>query len=92
MAISGAQDPRLDPEGNLILHSGSTELRLSPPTTYQDTGASKPLVSARYIVRRGRVAFAMNEYDPTRALTIDAVFRYEGYLITEEAAASRSRF
>ena len=92
MAISGAHDPRLDPEGNLILRSGSTELRLSQPTTYQNTGASKHLASARYLVRRGRIAFALTDYDSTKALTMDAVLEYEGYLTTEDGAAPRSRF
>ena len=88
MAISGASDPRIDSEGNLILHSRKTELRLSKPTAYQDIGAKRYLVGARYVLRRGRITFALTSYDESKTLTIDSVMNYEGYLTTEDAVSS----
>lgn len=91
MAISGANNPRLDSEGNLILRSGKTELRLYKPTAYQDGGTNKRLVSARYLVCRGRIKFALNDYDRTKPLVIDPVLGYAAYLTTLDAALNPPR-
>jgi len=91
IAISGANNPRLDPDGNLILRSGKTELRLSRPAAYQDGGTNKRLVSARYLVCRGRIKFALNDYDRTKPLVIDPVLGYAAYLTTLDAALNPPR-
>jgi len=88
MAISGANSPTLDSEGNLILRSGSTEVRLSKPATYQDAGPNRRLVGANYRVRHGRIAFVLTDYDSTKPLTIEAALNYEGYLTTEDEPTS----
>jgi len=92
MAISGASNPRLDPTGDLILHSGNTELRLSNLTAYQDIGANRRTVSAQYFLRHGRIMYALTHYDRTKALTIDQVLSYERYLTTEGAVGLPPRF
>jgi len=86
LAIVGANNPRLDAEGNLILRSGKAELRLYKPTAYQ----GKQLVSARYIVSRGRIKFAVTDYDRTKPLVIDPVLGYAEYLTTADATLSPS--
>jgi hypothetical protein len=90
MAISGAKKPRLDSEGNLIFGSANTELRLHKPTAHQDAGTSKRPVSAKYLVRSGRILFALTDYDGTKALTIDPVLSYERYLRTEDSVRSQN--
>jgi len=92
IAISGANNPRLDPAGDLILQSGNTKLRLSKPTAYQYIGANKRTVSAQYLLRRGRIIYALSDYDRTKGLTIDQVLSYERYLTTEGAVGSPPRF
>ena len=41
IVISGACNPRIDAEGDLVLRSGKTELRLYKPTAYQDIGGNR---------------------------------------------------
>jgi hypothetical protein len=90
IAISGAKNPRLDSEGNLIFGSANTELRLHKPTAHQDAGANKRPVSAKYLVRSGRILFALTDYDGTKTLTIDPVLSYERYLRTEDSVRSQN--
>ncbi len=92
MAISGASHPRLDPDGNLILRSGKTEFRLSRPAAYQDVGANKRLVRAQYLVRHGRIMFALTDYDGSKALAIDPVLSYAAYLTSEDGVSSPSHY
>jgi hypothetical protein len=80
LAISGAHMPQLDGSGNLVVHSGQSELRLYKPTAYQDIGGNKQLVAARYVVNRGQIRFACIECDPTKALVIDPILIYAAYL------------
>lgn len=80
LAIAGASHPRLDAEGNLILRSGKAELWLYKPMAYQDVRGNKHVLSARYLVSRGRIKFVVTDYDRTRPLVIDPVLGYAQYL------------
>jgi hypothetical protein len=88
LAIAGANNPRLDTEGNLGLRSGRIELWLCKPTAYQDTGAKRRFVSARYVVHRSRISIAVGPYDRTKPLVIDPVLNYAAYLTSPDAAVS----
>jgi hypothetical protein len=88
LAIAGANNPRLDAEGNLILRSGKTELRLYKPTAYQDLGANRITVSARYLLSRGQIKFTVTAYDRTKPLVIGPVLGYAAYLTTADATLS----
>jgi hypothetical protein len=83
IVISGARDPRLDVDGSLIIRTEQTELRLHRPTAYQGVGGNKRFVSARYVVHKNRVNFALSQYDRTKPLVIDPVLSYAGYLTTQ---------
>ena len=85
LEIVGANNPRVDVEGNLILGSGKTELRLYKPNAYQDLGANRRPVSARYVLSRGRIKFAVTDYDRTKPLVIVPVLSYGAYLTTADA-------
>ena len=85
LAISGANDPQLDDEGNLTLRSGQTKLRLYKPTAYQEVSGNKRSVGARYVVRHGRIKFAFTERDGTKPLVIDPILNYAAYLSTPDA-------
>lgn len=85
MAISGAQDPRLDAEGNLTLRAGPTEIRLNKPSAYQNVGGQRQAVAARYVVRGSRITVAAENYDRTNTLVIDPVLNYTAYLKAEDA-------
>jgi|ERR1051326_2679913 hypothetical protein len=85
LGIAGANNPRLDAEGNLILRSGKTELRLYKPNAYQDLGAKRATVSARYLLSRGQIKFTVADYDRTKLLVIGPVLGYAAYLTTADA-------
>jgi len=85
LAIVGADNPRLDAEGNLILRSGKNQLRLFKPDAYQDLGANRHPVGARYLLSRGRIKFALTDYDQTKSLVIDPILSYAAYLTTADA-------
>lgn len=85
LAIAGAGNPRVDAEGNLILGSGKTEFRLYKPNAYQDSGPNRRPVGARYLLSRGRIKFAVTDYDRTKPLAIDPVLSYAAYLTTGDA-------
>jgi hypothetical protein len=85
LAIAGANNPRLDAEGNLILRSGKTELRLYKPNAYQDLGANRITVSARYLLSRGQIKLTVTDYDRTKPLVIGPVLGYAAYLTTADA-------
>ena len=85
LVITGAGNPRVDVEGNLILGSGKTELRLDKPNAYQNLGVNRRPVGARYLLRRGQIKFAVTAYDRTKPLVIDPVLSYAAYLTTADA-------
>ena len=61
---------------------------MSKPTAYQDIDENKHLVSAQYVLHRGRIVFAVTGYNGRKTLTIDSVVNYEGYLTNEDAVSS----
>ena len=83
LAISGAKEPRLDAEGNLILPAAPATLELNKPTAYQDDGGNTRAIRAQYVVDGSRITIAVGEHDPMRALMIDSVLNYASYLTTQ---------
>ena len=91
LVISRAGNPRIDAEGDLVLRSGKTELRLYKPTAYQDIGGNRRSVSTRYLVSHGRIRFALTSTDRTKPLVIDPVLGYAAYLTMLDAALNPPR-
>ncbi len=89
--VEGPQRPHLDNDGDLVLATGSGEVRLKAPRVYQsdNTGqsgtaqsgrAGQQPVAARFVVRHdGKVGFEVAAYDRSRALVIDPVLTYSTY-------------
>jgi hypothetical protein len=92
LEIAGADNPRLDAEGDLILRSGKAELRLDKPTAHQDIGAIEHPVGVQYVVHKGRITFAVGDYDRTKPLTIDPVLNYAAYLTAQDAKRPQPHF
>lgn len=86
LAISGAKDAHIDSEGNLVLRTDQTELRLRKATAYQTVDAKKRLVNVSYAVNKGQINFVVHEYDRTTVLSIDPVLSYGDYLALQDAA------
>jgi hypothetical protein len=85
-AIEGAEDVRLDSEGDLVLKTGAGELRQRRPVVYQPVGGERQEVEGHYTLAAGTrpgattVAFALGKYDPRRELVIDPILEYSTYL------------
>jgi hypothetical protein len=76
----GAVQPKLSPNGDLLIATEGGEIRLQAPVVYQKVGDEKQAVSARFVERSDSVGFAVGEYDHSRALVIDPVLTYSTYL------------
>jgi len=82
LALDGLSRPRIDSAtGDLILHTGSGEVRLLRPIAYQESNGRHDLVSSAYkLVARNQVGFAVASYDHSRPLVIDPVLVYSTFL------------
>jgi hypothetical protein len=77
LVFEGAEALRVDPNGELVVHSGRSELRESRPVAYQLDGAGRRPVDARFeVVGPDRVRLALGRYDRSRTLVIDPVLSY----------------
>jgi hypothetical protein len=76
----GPGRPELEGNGDLILATGSGEVRLKAPRIYQASGKTQQPVAGRFVVRHeGEVGFELGAYDRRRALVIDPVLSYSTY-------------
>lgn len=76
----GADSVRLEPEGNLRLQIGSTELRQSAPVVYQvQNGARVPVESKYELNSESRVSFRLGSYDSSAPLVIDPVVQWSTF-------------
>ena len=76
----GPRRPVLDGNGDLILTTGSGEVRLKAPRIYQNDGATQQTVAGGFVVGHdGRVSFEVAPYDRRRTLVIDPVLSYSTY-------------
>ncbi len=77
----GAAGLSLGPDGALVigLHGGG-ELREEPPDVFQEHGASRVRVDARFLLDGNVVGFAIGRYDLTEPLIIDPAISYSTLL------------
>ena len=81
MAFRGAKRLRTDLQGDLIVTTSGREVRLHKPVAYQESGASKEMVSANYaLTGENGVAFQLGHFDPSRPLVIDPILSYSTYV------------
>ncbi len=89
VAFDGADQLRVNEDGDLVLTIAGRELVQRRPLAYEeDGGVRRPLTSgarrevgASYvIVGKGEVAFRVSRRDPARRLVIDPVLAYSTYL------------
>lgn len=88
LVISGAKEPRLDAEGNLLLPGEPATLELNKPTAYQDDGENTRAIHAQYVVDGSRITIAVGEHNRMKALMIDSVLNYASYLTTHNPLPS----
>ena len=79
--FEGMERLRLDPTGDLIMHTARGSVRLRAPSVYQQIGREKREVAARFVLASDRdVRFALGTYDRSRMLVIDPQLTYSTFL------------
>jgi hypothetical protein len=81
LRISGADNVRVDRDGNLVLKIGRDEVRQHKPVVYQTVnGASKQIAGTWRLVSKNTAAFAIGDYDRALPLVIDPELSFSTYL------------
>lgn len=81
LAFEGARNIRVDAEGDLLLETGDSEVRLKAPVIYQETGGHRVEIPGGYRkTASDRVAFHLDSYDRAQPLVVDPVLVYSTYL------------
>ncbi len=80
MKFSGSAKPRLAENGDLILKTGTSEIRQHKPVIYQEINGVRQIVAGNYALReKGQTGFEMAEYDASQPLVIDPVLNFSTY-------------
>jgi hypothetical protein len=81
LAFRGADKIEINPEGELVLHTASGELRMHKPIIYQEIDGVRKPVDGGYVLKEAQEAnFQVAAYDAERPLVIDPVLDYSTYL------------
>ncbi|CAN5342623.1 hypothetical protein BH09PLA1_BH09PLA1_00580 [soil metagenome] len=81
LAFDGADRLQLDGDGNLILQTGGSSVRLAAPVSYQNVKGRRVAVNSEFVLGAdGAVSFKLGKYDASKALVIDPVLSYSTYL------------
>ncbi|MGZ7059885.1 MAG: DUF7948 domain-containing protein, partial [Candidatus Angelobacter sp.] len=81
LAVAGAEEIRIDAEGNLVLKTSQGDVIQQKPRIYQRSGATLKPVASEYVLNgKNEVGFRLGSYDPHVAVVIDPVLRYSTFL------------
>src|SRR5262245_14776913 len=81
LAFEGAEQIRVDENGDLVLRVSGGELRQRKPVIYQNVNGARRLVEGGYAQTGAReISFAISDYDRNHALVIDPVILYSTFL------------
>jgi Beta-propeller repeat len=81
LALTGADEIRIDDEGNLVLKTSQGDVIQQKPRIYQRSGTTLKPVSGDYVLTaKNEVGFRLGSYDPHAAVVIDPVLRYSTFL------------
>ncbi len=79
LGFRGADQVTTNAAGNLVLTTAAGAMDLNQPVAYQEKNGKREMVDARYVVRAGKVTFALGPYDHSRQLVIDPTVTYSTY-------------
>jgi len=80
MSFPGANRITVEPDGDMVIESGSRHVRYRKPDAYQTIDGARRPVEASYAVRGQSVKFRLGPYDRSKPLVIDPVVQYATYL------------
>ncbi len=75
LRFDGADRPRVDPAGDLVLDTPAGEIRHLAPFAYQETKGVRKRIACNYRLEGDTVGFQLGAYDPGSRLVIDPVVR-----------------
>ncbi len=79
--FSGAQQLKLDGDGNLLVFGDNGEVAFEKPVVYQDEKGQRVPIKGRYaLLANHTVGFKVGKYDRSKALVIDPTLSYATYL------------
>ncbi|MEW6734753.1 MAG: SBBP repeat-containing protein [Acidobacteriota bacterium] len=80
-AFTGAQELRIDDNGDLVINTGKEEIRQHKPFAYQLRNGHKEEIACHYTFKQNHeVSFQLGHYDRSRELVIDPTLVYSTYL------------
>jgi hypothetical protein len=80
-AIAGADESRLNSEGDLVLRAGAGEVRVKRPVAYQELNGVQRRVGCGFSPgAKDEMQFEVEDFDPALPLVIDPVIVYGSYL------------
>lgn len=79
MRLDGAKAPRINAEGDLVIHAGDAELVQHKPVAYQVIDGEKRAVDAAYKVRGNEISFELARYERSETLVIDPLLALRVY-------------
>jgi hypothetical protein len=81
LAVTGADEIRIEDEANLVLSTSQGELVQQKPRIYQRKGTTLTAVVGEYVITgKNEVGFRLGSYDRHAAVVIDPVLRYATFL------------
>ena len=81
LSFEGADELKVDAQGELVLDAGGGEIRQRKPLIYQEVDGVRHEVAGSYKLKdRNTVGFQLADYDASRPLVIDPVLVYSTFL------------
>ena len=81
LRTEGADSLRIDERGDLVVETGSGQVRQQRPVAYQEVdGATRPVEAGYELTPGGEIAIRLGSYDRTRPLVVDPVVDFASYL------------
>jgi len=81
LAVTGADQIRIDDQGNLVLSTSQGEVVQQKPKIYQRNGTALTAVAGEYVITgKDEIGFRLGNYDRHAAVVIDPVLRYSTLL------------
>ena len=81
LRFDGAEDTRLEPNGDLVLKVKGGNVHQKKPTAYQQLGGLRKEIACQYVItEEGYVKFKVSEYDRNEPLIIDPIVIYSTFL------------
>ncbi len=84
MRYHGQRSMHLTPQGDLEIAVGAGVLSVHAPRVYQERDGRQIARAGRFVLNRGEISFAVQEYDRTLPLIIDPVLDYATYLANQD--------